>query len=285
MSLTGFALVLAAAICHALWNFSVKKINGGPELIWLFSVCSVLIYFPFVLFIFNYQPIHASHIVWWFVAGSAVLHLGYFLLLQTGYRIGDLSLVYPIARATGPLLSSAFAVILFSEHLSLQSFVGGVLIIFSVSRLGSAPAGKGPSRLISIAFGLSAGVLIGTYTLWDSYTVSTLMFPPLLLDYVSSLGRCGLLAGYAYQRQTLIARYWHEQKGWVLCIAVFNPLAYILVLYALTFTPVVYVAPAREMSVLFSVLLGAILLREGDLRRRLFWAVWIILGSALLTTG
>ncbi len=158
-------------------------------------------------------------------------------------------------------------------------------MIFSVSRLGTAPKGQGPSRLISVGFGLAAGVLIGSYTLWDSYTVSVLLFPPLLLDYVSSLGRCGLLAGYACQRREKVARYWREQKGWVLCIAVFNPLAYILVLYALTFTPVVYVAPAREMSVLFSVLLGAILLREGDLRRRLFWAVWIVAGIALLTTG
>ena len=68
-------------------------------------------------------------------------------------------------------------------------------------------------------------------------------------------------------------------------IAVFNPLAYILVLVALTFTPVVYVAPARELSVLITVLLGTLLLGEGLLKQRLFWATVIMAGMVLLATG
>ena len=71
----------------------------------------------------------------------------------------------------------------------------------------------------------------------------------------------------------------------VIAIAVFNPLAYILVLYALTFTPVVYVAPTREVSVLITVLMGSFLLGEGDLRRRMIWATVILIGTVLLATG
>ncbi|WP_425416973.1 hypothetical protein [Oricola indica] len=68
-------------------------------------------------------------------------------------------------------------------------------------------------------------------------------------------------------------------------IAIFNPLAYILVLYALTFTPVAYVAPMREVSVLLTVLAGSLLLGEGRLRPRLFWAAVILSGMTLLVTA
>ncbi len=71
----------------------------------------------------------------------------------------------------------------------------------------------------------------------------------------------------------------------MIAIAVFNPLAYILVLYALTFTPVVYVAPAREVSVLITVLMGTLLLGEQGLRRRMGWAVLILAGMTILATG
>ena len=92
MTAFGFALVLAAAFCHATWNFFVKRINGGLELVWLFSVISVLIYLPIAAYIFiTERPIFEFWEIL-FIAGSAALHLGYFLLLQIGYRKGDLSL-------------------------------------------------------------------------------------------------------------------------------------------------------------------------------------------------
>ena len=130
MTLFGLALVLAAACCHATWNFFVKRINGGPELVLALlrhlgpssiyrSRCSSWITERPVLGLFEFA----------FVAGSAVLHLGYFLLLQQGYRKGDLSLVYPTARATGPCLSTAFAVIFLGEHLTPQILAGGLAII------------------------------------------------------------------------------------------------------------------------------------------------------------
>lgn len=78
----GLALVLAAAFCHATWNFFVKRLNGGPELVWLFSVFSALLYFPLIFYIFLYLPLDFGWTGIGFIAGSAVIHLGCFLLLQ-----------------------------------------------------------------------------------------------------------------------------------------------------------------------------------------------------------
>ncbi|MDF1722576.1 MAG: DMT family transporter [Minwuia sp.] len=285
MTITGFALVLTAAFCHATWNFLVKRINGGPELIWLFSLVSIIIYLPVAAYIvvvetFAFDTIHAI-----FIAGSTVLHLAYFLILQAGYRRGDLSVVYPTARATGPFLSTAFAVLFLGEQMNLQIAAGAVAVLVGVACLTGGLRRGARHLLPSLMFGIGAGVLIGSYTVWDAYAVSTLMIPPLLVDYVSSAGRTLLLAPVAARRWPAVQAHWRDHRWAVIAIAAFNPLAYILVLYALITTPVVYVAPTREISVLLTVLAGSILLREGDLKRRLSWACVIMIGVALLATG
>ena len=115
--------------------------------------------------------------------------------------------------------------------------------------------------------------------------MSILVVPPVLLDYASILARATLLAPYALRRRDAMRRQWREHRWAVLGIAVFNPLAYILVLTALAFTPVVYVAPAREVSVLITVAMGSVLLGEGALRQRMGWACLIVAGIVLLALG
>lgn len=285
MSLLGFLLVLTAALCHATWNFHVKRINGGAELIWLFSVIALVVYAPVTLWVLLTTENDFSLWPSLFIIGSVLLHLGYFLLLQTGYRKGDLSLVYPTARATGPLLSTTFAIAFLGESLSPQMALGAGAIIFGVLMLtgGIRPGGQRMSA--SLAFGLGAGVLIGSYTAWDAYTVSVLMVSPLILDYANSIARTVLLAPVAWRRREVVRRQWREHRGGVIIIAVFSPLAYILVLYAMTFTPVAYVAPLREVSVVLTVLAGSLLLGEGQLARRLGWAVVILIGMTVLVTA
>ncbi len=285
MTSLGFALVLAAAFCHATWNFFVKRINGGPELVWLFSVMSVLIYLPVAIYILaTKQPAFG---IWEiiFIGGSAMLHLGYFLLLQKGYRKGDLSLVYPTARATGPFLSTCFAVVFLGEAMTAQIAIGAIVVIVGIVGLTGESRSGATNISVSILFGIGAGLLIGSYTAWDAYAVSALSIPPLLLDYVSSVGRSFLLAPIAMKRIEMVKSQWHEHRAGVIVIAIFNPLAYILVLYALTFTPVMYVAPTREVSVLLTVLMGSILLGEGKLKQRLVWASVILVGVALLAAA
>ncbi|MFT5173632.1 MAG: drug/metabolite transporter (DMT)-like permease [Gammaproteobacteria bacterium] len=279
------ALVLAAAFCHATWNFFVKRINGGPELIWLFSTISAVIYLPVAVYMFFSAGQHLGAADLLVILASAVLHLGYFLLLQQGYRKGDLSLVYPTARATGPFLSTGFAIAFLGEQITPQMFAGALAVIVGVLFLTGGFKRDAKRLTSSLLFGLGAGTLIGSYTVWDAYAVSALMIPPILLDYASSVGRAILLAPYAMKRTALMAQQWREHRVGVICIAIFNPLAYVLVLYALTFTPVVYVAPTRELSVLITVLMGTLLLGEGQLRQRLTWASVILIGVVLLASG
>ena len=285
MSVLALALVLTAAVCHATWNFLVKKANAGPELIWLASVCVVVLYLPVVVVVWVLDPPHFDTPAILFTLGSALLHLAYFLLLQQGYRRGDLSLVYPTARATGPFLSSIFAVLILGEALTPQVAAGALAVIGGVFFLNGGIRKRARHVTVSLAFGLATGVLIGSYTVWDAYTVTALAVPPVILDYATALARATLLAPVAWRRRPQVYALWHNQRWTVLGIAAFIPLAYILVLYAFTFTPVIYVAPAREVSVLLTVLAGTLLLGEPAPGRRLVWAAVIVAGIALLVTA
>jgi len=285
LTLAGLLLVLTAAVCHATWNIFVKRINAGAELVWLFSVVSLVLYLPLAIW-FGLGWTGLTLLTFTAIAISTLIHLGYFLLLQTGYRMGDLSLVYPTARATGPLLSTTLAVLVLGEAVTPQIAVGGAIIIFSVLMLTNRRGRIASEHAVaSLGFGLGAGLLIGSYTVWDAWSVSVLLIPPVLLDYANAIARTVLLAPVAYRRWDRVIELWRTQRTGVFVIAIFSPMAYILVLYAMTFTPVIYVAPIRETSVLMGVLAGSLLLREGHLRWRLTWAFVILFGVILLAAG
>jgi drug/metabolite transporter (DMT)-like permease len=285
MSVFAFLLVLAAAFCHATWNFYVKRLNGGAELAWLFAVVSSILYLPIAIFIFIVDKPVFGLLEFGFVFGSAIIHMGYFLLLQAGYRSGDLSLVYPTARATGPLLSVTLAVLFLGEFISLQIACGAVIIIIGVVSLTGGFSKRPSNFRTSLLFGIGSGTFIGCYTVWDAHAVSTIMISPLILEITGLVCRAAVLTPVGLRRMQIVKTFWKEQKRAVLIVSTISPLAYVLVLYAMTFTPVVYVAPLRESSVLLTVLMGSILLGEGDLKRRLGWAVVIVSGVILLATG
>ena len=148
-------------MCHATWNFFVKWINGGPELVWLFSALSTVLYLPLTIAIVVLQEVTFELEQSLFIAGSMALHLPYVLLLQAGYRNDDLSLVYPMARATEPLLSTTFAVFFLGETVTAQMGLGAGLIIFGVLFLTGGLRPQAANISASLSFGLGVGLLIG----------------------------------------------------------------------------------------------------------------------------
>lgn len=286
MTLLALGLVLTSAVAHAGWNLFAKRATGGAAFVWTFDVLSTLLYAPLaVVAIMRWQePLTALGLV--FITGSAILHLAYFLMLQQGYRIGDLSLVYPLARGTGPMLSTVAAIVAFGERPGPVALVGAALIgIGTFVLAGGGGSLADPTARRAVAFALLTGAIIAGYTLWDKRAVSALGIPPILLNWSLGLGRVILLTPYAARHREQVATIWRDYRTEALVVAVLSPLSYILVLTALVFTPVSYVAPAREISILLGVILGARLLAEGQARRRLIAAGAMVVGVAALALG
>jgi drug/metabolite transporter (DMT)-like permease len=279
------ALVLVAAGAHAGWNMLAKTASGGATFVWLFTVAAMVLYLPalVVALALDPGPVDAAGIG--FMVGSGALHAAYFVALQRGYREGDLSLVYPLARGTGPLLSTAAAIAILGEHPSALALAGGAIIVAAVLSLalrGHARAG-GAGR--AVGFALLTGVAIAGYTLWDKQAVGPHGLSPVVYYWGTNLAEGLMLTPFVLHRGAELRRTWAAHRRQALGVAVLSPLAYILVLFALARAPVSYVAPARELSILAGAVLGTTVLSEGDTRRRLTAAAAICAGIAALALG
>ncbi|MGH8752260.1 MAG: EamA family transporter [Burkholderiales bacterium] len=286
MSATALTLVLAAAFLHASWNYLLKKTGGGVGFVWLFACCSTLIYAPLaIVYLLIWQP-HIGMVQLAFVSGSAVLHTLYYLLLDKGYRSGDLSLVYPLARGSAPLLVVIAAVIFFGERPSVLALIGAVCIGGGAFLLTGDPRKlKENGALHAVRLALLTGAVIAAYTLWDKYAVSVLLIAPLLQDWGNNCGRTLLMIPLARRHVDSVRSAWKNHRGQIILVAIIGPLSYIMILSALAFTPVSYVAPAREISILIAAVMGAHFLAEGNLARRLLAAAAMVIGVIALALG
>ena len=283
MTPLALTLILVSAAMHASWNLLAKRAKGGAAFVWLTAFWAALLYAPLVIAYSLWQRPTLSGLQLLFLIGTIVLHIGYFVSLQRGYQHGDLSLVYPLARGSGPLLATLGAVILLGERPSWLALTGLLLIAGNVFLLTgglNSTAGRWAVR-----YGLLTGLFIASYTLWDKVAVSALLIPPLLYDWASNVGRSILLAPLALRRRQEVQALWRSHRREVLGVAVLSPLSYLLILFVMTSTPVHYVAPAREISILIAALLGAGALAEGDAKRRLLGAVGMVLGLLALALG
>lgn len=290
MSPLAFVLVLTSAALHALWNFMVKRSGAsGAVFIWLFTLPSVILMAPVAVAMIITRHVSFTLGAGLFLAGSAVIHTVYFLLLARGYRAGDLSVVYPIARGTGPLLAGIIAVVTLNERPSLAAILGAMCITCGAMLLAyeqrTSAQNPGVSKVRSAEYGLAIGVLIGIYTVWDKHLVSSLSVHPVILEWVVS-GSIGLLVTpAAIANVPLVRSTWQKHKGVAIAGAILSSASYILFLTALATAPVSRAAPLRETSILIGALLGTRLLGEGRSRQRLAAAGAITAGVMLVSFG
>jgi drug/metabolite transporter (DMT)-like permease len=271
------ALVLLAAAAHAVWNLAAKGAQGGAAFVWLTTVASGLLYAPVLL---TGIDLGAAPIA--LMAGSGALHALYFVLLQRGYATGDLSLVYPLARGTGPLLSTAAAIAILGERPTPTAILGAAVIVGAVFSLAARPHGGATQAAF---FALLTGVAIAGYTLWDKQAVDGHGLDPLTYYWGTNVFNLLCITPFVLRRPDRLALAWSTSRRRAAWVGLLSPLAYILVLYALARAPVSYVAPARETSILLATGLGITVLEEGDVRRRAIAAAAIVVGITLLALG
>jgi drug/metabolite transporter (DMT)-like permease len=280
------ALVLAAAFVHATWNYLLKRSGGGTAFVWLFAVGSALIYAPLAIGILWWTKPALTAMSFVLIAASAVIHTAYYLLLDRGYRTGDLSLVYPLARGSAPLITVTIAVFLLHENPSALAVAGALMIAGgAVVLTGNFRSLRRSGSLSAVVFALLTGCMIASYTVVDKLAVAAFVVPPLVQDWATNLGRVAIMTPLALRQKTELGAVWRRRRKEVIAIAVLCPLSYILVLTAMVFTPVSYVAPAREISILIGALFGAHLLAEEHARRRLFGAGAMVAGIVCLAVG
>ena len=230
---------------------------------------------------------------WLLVAASAALHTLYYIVLLRGYRKADLTVVYPLARGSGPLLSSMAAIFFLGEQISALGAAGIAGVVAGVFLIAGGPglwrASHDPVRRQRIRkgmlYGVITGVFIASYTVVDGYAVKLLLMSPILLDYMGNLLRLVVLVPTVVRDMPAAGLLWRRQWKYAVFVGIISPVSYVLVLYAMQTAPLSHVAPAREISMLFAALIGGQLLGEGDRMLRLLGAAFIGAGVMALAIG
>jgi drug/metabolite transporter (DMT)-like permease len=295
MPLSALALVILAALLHATWNIAAKKAGGDDRFVFISTALTSVLWLPAGLW-FGWQEVPRwGWAEWAIVAASAAVHLLYFRALITGYRVGDLTVVYPLARGSGPLLTALVAVLLLGETLGLGGALGVLAVCGGVFLVAGGPAlwqglhqGDAEHRArtrAGVRWGLITGALIAGYSVIDGIAIKVFLIGPVVFDYLCNLLRVPLQLPLLLRDRAGIVAAWHAQWRHALVVATLGPAAYICVLYALQIAPLSHVAPARELSLLVAALVGGKLLGERDRGLRLAGAACIAGGVVLLAWG
>jgi len=293
MPLSALALVVLAGFIHACWNIAAKKAGGDVRFVAFTSVVLMVFWAPVGLWVGWAQVPAWGLLEWALVLASALLHIVYFIVLLRGYRKADLTVVYPLARGSGPLLSSMVAIFFLGEQISALGLVGILGVVGGVFLIAGGPdlwkAAQDPQRQAlvrtGIFYGGITGLFIASYTVVDGYAVKVALMSPILVDYFGNLVRLVFLTPTLLRDRAEVARLWREQRVYALVVGIFSPVSYVLVLYALQVAPLSHVAPAREVSMLFAALLGGHLLGEKDRGARIAGAALIAAGVMALGMG
>ncbi len=271
--------VLFGALLHASWNAMVKSSPDKALDTAVIHIMGSLIGIPLVLFAGLPKPES-----WPYLAGSIVIHIGYYVALTGAYKHGDLGLTYPLMRGTAPLLVALSASFTLGETLSPIAWAGVLGVSAGVLSLGLSRHALDSPR--AVAFALSNAVIIALYTVVDGLGVRA---SGNALQYVALLF---VLDGWPFGLMVLWRRGWGttwtyaRARAPAACVAAVASLgSYGIALWAMTRAPVALVAALRETSVLFAALIGTVFLKEAFTPRRALGTAAIVAGVMALRMG
>lgn len=285
MNPDALSLVVAGAIFHALWNLFAKKASGGLPFVWLFGIVSLVVALPLGISSWHTNSQQLTVQAWVAIAASAVVHVVYSLVLQKGYRESDFSVVYPLARGTAPLFAVFGAIVFLGEAPSLLGWLGilaalvGILLISGTAQAVFVPSPKARAGLL---WGTITGASIAAYTVIDGWAVKALGIAPVLYYVLGLTLRTIILTPQALRDPQGLRTQWRLNSRYIVAVGILSPLAYTLVLFAMTMAPLSYVAPIRELSMLLGVLFGAKLLREAFNPSRVIGTACMVAGVVML---
>jgi drug/metabolite transporter (DMT)-like permease len=273
------ALVLGAAVFHSVWNLVLKSEPRRLEASLLALGAAVLLSAP-VLFVHPLTDLPPR--AWLLVLLSGVFETAYLITLTAAYEVGDLSLVYPIARGIAPLVVTPFAVLVLGDPVSTSGLLGIALVVAGIfaTHAGFLRSAAIPGAGRAVALAALTGVMITGYSLVNKVGVQTV--PVVLWAFLVLFVDAVLLAIVLRVRGGLAWPRAGAPRWRAIAIGVLMLCAYVGILTALSLAPVSYVVAGREVSIVVTALAGALVLGERHSRRRIAGAVVIFAGLVVL---
>ncbi len=277
MSTAVFAMVVTAALLHAMWNALVKVNADRLVMVAIMMVGQTVVAILALPFV-EYPPLAS----WSFICASTALHTAYFMFLIMAYRYGDLSHVYPIARGSSPLIVAVVSVVLVGEILSRQATISIVLIALGIMSLTLTRGASGFREPKAIFFALTTGVFIAGYTVADGLGARVADSAHSYIFWLNVFNGIPIIAIALYLRRGQI--FVQAQASWKIGVfsGIVSLIAYWIVLWAMTLAPMAMVSAVRETSMVFAVLIGVFCLKERLNLARLASTMIALIGAVML---
>lgn len=271
-----FITVILAALLHAGWNVIVK--SNSDRLMSLTVLQSFMALMGAGMVVAFGFP---GHQVWPWAVASGILHLGYNLFLVRAYRHADLSLVYPIARGSAPLMTLVGSLLLTNDPISFWMTVAIVVLVVGLmlTGLGQQSAQADPHALY---YALGTACWIAAYTLVDGMGArasgNALGFAGVIFVFDGLL----ILAAAVWMRGWRLTQGFIDNWATGLVGGAASCAAYAIAVWAMTKAPIASVAALRETSIVFVLVLSARILKETLGWQRIIGGMMIVGGASLL---
>lgn len=287
MTSLALILVVLSAFGHSGWNYLTKSSKHKVAFLWLMLIAAGVIYITPFWYRLRSHPIPVGG--WPYILATGLIHSIYFSFLGMAYKRGDLSTVYPIARGTAPALVPFVAAVWLREFPSVLGAIGIALVVIGIQTVGLP--GLSRSSLSQfwqslkrgpVKFAFLTGLMTTLYTIVDRQGVQRV--DPFVYIYLQMVLTALFLMPWMIARKRKEIQYEWTVNKWragivgLLCVG-----TYLLILSAMTLpVKVSYIAAGRECSILFSTLLGILILHEPRGLQKVMGAVVVILGIGFI---
>lgn len=287
MTSLALILVVLSAFGHSGWNYLTKSSKHKVTFLWLMLIAAGVIYITPFWYRLRSHPIPVGG--WPYILATGLIHSIYFSFLGMAYKRGDLSTVYPIARGTAPALVPFVAAVWLREFPSVLGAIGIALVVIGIQTVGLP--GLSRSSLSQfwqslkrgpVKFAFLTGLMTTLYTIVDRQGVQRV--DPFVYIYLQMVLTALFLMPWMIARKRKEIQYEWTVNKWragivgLLCVG-----TYLLILSAMTLpVKVSYIAAGRECSILFSTLLGILILHEPRGLQKVMGAVVVILGIGFI---
>ncbi len=282
MNSAAFSLIMLSAMMHATWNFYAKKAAANKiSTLWLGWLIAGLTSLPFAIYMTDFSAISWHWIP--YIIITAIIHALYLLLLGHSYSIGEMSLIYPMARGFGILVTVLIVLSVGMESISQQGFFGicmlavGILLV-AIKRI------RDLEKRAAMKAALMVGLCVSGYSIVDKMSIAYI--PPVFYISIMFTATTLLLAPFMIKRlgaQTLVV--WQKHKLYSAMIGFVSLFTYLMILFALQQSPTSYVVALREVSIVFGSILGMWVLKEESNKRKLIGIAVILLGAVIIKTA
>lgn len=278
MSLNVFALVIAASLLQAWWNFHLKKVQVDKAAFlmvgwFIFGLIST----PLSLFFID-KPFDPS---WWhFVLATGMIQGLYLIALSTAYTLADVSLIFPLARGLSIALTTVALVLFVGYPIDGTGFCGIGFIFVGAMTLAFRHFSSQQSR-VAMSLAVVIGILISSYSVLDSFGAQKIP----IIFYVCVMNVVAPVFAFPWLyniKKNHFVYVWKNHLGLSVLVALAGSVPYLIVIWAYTMAPPHYVLALREISIVITSALGIYYLKEPINRQKVIGILFILLGILLL---